>query len=527
MIKVSNIKAPIGSDAEQIRLLAAEKLGVKTDAISDFSLSRLSIDARRKGSVHYVCAANVSAENEKKLISRAKSPDVVFYEPLSYTFPEVKRSSSLRPIVVGMGPAGLFAALELARAGLCPIVLERGRNVDERTGDVEHFWKSGSLSVSSNVQFGEGGAGTFSDGKLTTGISDRRIAHVFSSFVEHGAPVDITYQAKPHIGTDILRDVVRGIREEIKALGGDVRFENTLYDIKITDNAVSAITVMTETGPYEEPCDTLIIALGHSARDSFEMLFNSGIKMEQKAFSIGVRIEHEQKMVSEAQYASFAKRLPPADYKLSCHLPSGRSAYSFCVCPGGQVIAASSEYGKLVTNGMSYRARDGKNINGGFLVGVQPSDFNDKHPLSGVRFQQLWEEKAFTLGGGNFYAPVQTVRDFLDKRASANIGRIEPTYRPGVNPTDLHGCLPNFVADTLAGALPIFNRTLNGFASPDALMTGVETRSSSPVRIVRGEDFQSSIRGIYPCGEGAGYAGGITSAAVDGIKVAEAVALKE
>ncbi|NCC67533.1 MAG: FAD-binding protein [Clostridia bacterium] len=527
MIKVSNIKAPVGSTPEQIKALAAQAAGLAVSEVKDFSMARLSIDARRKSDVHLNCAVTFSAGDEPAVVKRASSGNVTLFIPETYAFPQVKRRSELRPVVVGMGPAGLFAALELAKAGLRPIVLERGKNVDERLKDVMRFWNTGSLLTSSNVQFGEGGAGTFSDGKLATGISDRRISHVFETFVQHGAPVDITYSNKPHIGTDVLREVVKSMRQEMASLGAEVRFESTLSEINITGGAVREITVSTASGAYDMPCDTLILAPGHSARDCFEMLLRAGVPMERKAFAIGVRIEHKQKSISAVQYGEYADSLPPADYKLSCHLPNGRSAFSFCVCPGGQVIAVASEFGGVVTNGMSLRARNGENINGGLLVGVTAADFEGGDPLAGVRFQRLWEEHAFALGGGDYKAPAQTVGDFIAGRTGKTFGAVNPSYQPSVVPADLSGCLPKYVCETLKGAIPAFDRSLHGFADPQAVLTGVETRSSSPVRILRGEDFESKIKGLYPCGEGAGYAGGITSAAVDGIKVAEAVAEKE
>ena len=378
----------------------------------------------------------------------------------------------------------------------------------------------------SNVQFGEGGAGTFSDGKLTTGTHDGRISAVLEALVEHGAPEDILWSHKPHIGTDVLRQVVKRIRAELLARGCDVRFEHRLTGLRQKDGRLTGLTVAAPGGAYDLEADALVLAPGHSARDTFRMLFEAGVPMEQKPFAIGVRIEHRQSDVSLAQFGPAWEKLPPADYKLACHLPNGRSAFTFCVCPGGQVVASSSAPGQVVTNGMSLRARDGKNINGGFLVGVGPEDFCSfgSDPLAGVRFQEQWERAAFQLGGGNFLAPAQLVGDFLNKRPSQGPGSILPTYRPGVTWTELDRCLPQAVADTLRDALPLMDRKLRGFAASEGVLTGVETRSSSPVRILRDESLQSALRGLYPCGEGAGYAGGIVSAAVDGIRVAEAVA---
>lgn len=524
MLRIQNIPLPIDGGQGQLKKKAARILGVKPEAITGLSLARQSIDARKKNDVHYVCTVDVTMADEEKIMARCRDKNVSLHQSVPYVFPTVRRTSPLPPVVVGMGPAGLFAALFLARNGLAPIVLERGRPVEERTADAERFWATGVLDTTSNVQFGEGGAGTFSDGKLTTGTHDPRISTVFRTLVEAGAPADILYQHKPHIGTDVLRDVVKNIRLELIRLGCDVRFGHQLTGLILRDGAVAGLTVEGPQGSYDLPCDALVLSPGHSARDTFQMLLETGVPMEQKPFAIGVRIEHPQNAISLAQFGPAWERLPAADYKLACHLPNGRSAFTFCVCPGGQVVAAASEEGRLVTNGMSHRTRDGKNINGGFLVGVGPADFGSDHPLAGVAFQRRWEEAAFTLGGGNYHAPAQTVKDFLARQVSKALGAVEATYRPGVTPTDLDRCLPDYVTDTLRGALPIFDRKLHGFAAPNSLLTGVETRSSSPVRILRGEDYQSTVRGLYPCGEGAGYAGGITSAAVDGIRVAEAVA---
>ena len=525
MIRISNIPLPIGGDLDQLKKRAARLLGTHPDQLGEVSLARQSIDARKKTDVHYVCTVDVSASDEVGLVRRAANKNVVLHTPQPYVFPTVGRTSPLRPVVVGMGPAGLFAALFLARAGVPCLVLERGRSVDQRTDDVERFWTTGDLDPVSNVQFGEGGAGTFSDGKLTTGTHDPRLVAVLDAFVDHGAPEDIRWAHKPHIGTDVLRDVVRNIRQELLSLGCEVRFQHRLSGLKLRDGALTGLTVDAPSGPYDLEADTLILAPGHSARDTFRMLFDAGVPMAQKPFALGVRIEHLQSQISQAQYGPAWERLPPSDYKLACHLPGGRSAFTFCVCPGGQVVAAASEPGRLVTNGMSLRARDGRNIDGGLLVGVGPADYGSDHPLAGMDFQAVWEEKAFQLGGGGFRAPAQTVGSLLSGFAPALSSTVEATYRPGVVPADLAQCLPGYVTQALKEALPLMGRRLRGFDAPDALLTGVETRSSSPVRLLRGEDLQSPVRGIYPCGEGGGWAGGIMSAAADGIRVAEHVAM--
>ena len=524
MLRITGLTLPLDAGPEALRRKAARLLGVPPEALKDFTLRRQSIDARKKSDIHYVCTVECALPDEEAAVRRSGKGNVTRFEPVPYVFPPVCRRSPWMPVVVGMGPAGLFAALFLARAGVPCVVLERGDPVDRRTAAVERFWAGGSLDPESNVQFGEGGAGTFSDGKLTTGTHDPRIAQVLETFTAFGAPEDILWSHKPHIGTDLLRRVVASLREELIALGCQVRFRCRLDGLRVSEGRLTGVTVSAAGGREELPCDALVLAPGHSARDTFRMLYAAGVPMEAKSFAVGVRIEHLQADMGLAQYGPMWERLPPTDYKLSCHLPNGRSAFSFCVCPGGQVVAAASGEGQVVTNGMSLRARDGRNINGGLLVGVTPADFPDSSPLAGIAWQEALERAAWEAGGRGGAAPAQLAGDFLARRPSGGPGDILPTYRPGVIWTDLHRCLPGFAGETLRLALPLLDRKLHGFARADAVLTGVESRSSSPVRILRDSTLQSPLRGLYPCGEGAGYAGGIVSAAVDGIRVAEAVA---
>ncbi len=524
MLQISNLNISLDGGMAELRAKTAKALGLPESQLPRLTLHRQSVDARRKSDVHYVCAVRCALPDEAAILRRA-GDKVTAVTETPYRFPAPTRpASATRPVVVGMGPAGLFAALFLAQAGLPPILLERGRPVEERTGDVAALWSGGALDPASNVQFGEGGAGAFSDGKLQTGIHDPRVRRVLETFVDMGAPEDILYVQKPHVGTDVLHQVLKNFRAQLLGLGCDVRFSSALTDVEIQSGALRSITVTGPAGPYSLPCDSLVLAPGHSARDTFAMLHRRGVPMEAKAFALGVRIEHRQAAISQAQYGPAFEKLPPADYKLSCHLPNGRGVFSFCVCPGGQVICSSSEAGTVVTNGMSLRARNGDAINGGLLVGVSPSDFPQPGPLAGFAFQSHWERLAYALGGGGFVAPGQDLSSFLAEKTPSLSGSLEPTYRPGVAAARLSDCLPAFVSRSLRQAIPLLGKKLRGFDDGGALLTGVETRSSSPVRLLRGTGLESPVRGLYPCGEGAGWAGGITSAAADGIRVAEAVA---
>ena len=524
MLRIDNLKLPVGASEEELRAACAHALRVSAEELVSVRLLRRSIDARE--GVRLVCSAAVEVRNEAAVLKRCRNKNVQPYAPKRYAPPAPIEAPAVSPVVVGAGPAGLFCALLLARCGARPILLERGRAVEQRKRDVEHFWRTGELDLTSNVQFGEGGAGAFSDGKLNTGTKDLRHGYILEEFVRFGASGDILLDAKPHVGTDKLYIVLQNLRREILTLGGEIRFSHRAVDILTEGGSVTALRVASPEGEYTLKAQHVVLAPGHSARDTFAMLQARGVPMEPKPFAVGVRIEHRQRDMDFAQYKEAAGRpgLPPTSYKLSCHTKEGRGVFSFCVCPGGEVVAAASETDRVVTNGMSEFARDGVNINGGLLVSVTPEDFPSDDALAGVFFQRALEEAAYRLGGGGYRAPAQRVEDFLACRASTGAGNVAPTYRPDVTWCDLHDCLPPFVCRALEEGIPMLGRKLKGFDSPDAVLTAVETRSSSPVRIVRdNRSFQSALRGLFPCGEGAGYAGGIMSAAADGLRVAERI----
>ena len=525
MILVRELRLMPGEGRDALRERAAKKLGVRPGEIREARLVKRSLDARKKDDIHYVCSLAVALgeKEEARLLARGRSRDLSVWCEKEYPIPQARCSD--RPVVVGFGPAGMFAALLLAYAGARPIVLERGGDVDSRREAVERFRAGGALDGENNVQFGEGGAGTFSDGKLNTGTHDSRIAWVLRQFHAHGAQEEILYDAKPHIGTDVLGGVVKSIRRDILSRGGEIRFFSRLESLEIENGALCGARVHGPEGDYLLPCSQLILAIGHSARDTFSMLRTLGVPMERKPFSMGVRIEHRQSSIDRAQYGrERGGELPPADYALSVHFPDGESAYTFCMCPGGQVFAAASEEGGVVTNGMSFSRRDGENANAALLVTLRPEDLSSSDLFEGMEWQRRIERAAYAFGGGDYRAPAQLVGDFLAARPSTGARSVKPSYRPGVVWGELRELLPEKITAVLARAIPEFGKKLRGFDDPDAVLTAPETRSSSPVRILRGEELCSpAVRGLYPCGEGAGYAGGITSAAVDGLRCAEAV----
>ncbi len=524
MIRVQGIKVPIDGTEEMLKKKVAKSLAIPKDVILEMEIVKRSLDARKKDQIHYVYVVDVTVPEETAILakcSRMKHTTAAKSPKLAYAFPEGTVVLEKRPVVVGFGPAGLFAGLLLAQMGLSPIILERGKDVEARKEAVDLFWKTGKLDTENNVQFGEGGAGTFSDGKLTTRIKDPRCRKVLEEFVSAGAPKEILFDAKPHIGTDLLRGVVKHMREEIIRLGGEVRFSAKMVDFTVENGSVSGVVL---ADGETIPTDDVILAVGHSARDTFTMLYEKQVAMEPKPFAMGVRVEHPQEMVDAVQYGACSCQLPAADYRLTHTTEKGRGVYTFCMCPGGYVVAAASEEGRLAVNGMSHHARDGANANSALLVQVFPEDFLDKHVLGGMYFQRDLEEKAFTLGGGNYTAPVETIGHFLGKQGEC---AVTPTYAPATKEVSMEEIFPEFMIEAMKEALPAMGKRLKGFDGADGILTAVESRSSSPVRIVRGMEGESiSHKGLYPTGEGAGYAGGIVSAAVDGIAAAEKVFLR-
>ncbi len=521
MIKLSNLKIPAKNGEKALVTFIEKKTGAK--GIKSLEILKKSVDARKKTDVNLIYSVAFAADNEKEILKKCKEAAV--YAPKEgYKFPYDDVNNEETVVIVGMGPAGLFAALTLCEAGVKCILVEQGKAVEERTEDVERFWRDAILDISSNVQFGEGGAGTFSDGKLTTGINDPRIPFVFDTFIKFGATKDIKYLAKPHIGTDILKTVVSNMRKYIISIGCDVRFSTKLTDIEIADGGITGCTIRDNNGEYKIKTNHLVLCPGNSARETFRMLKKRGVTTSCKNFAVGVRIEHLQKDIDMAQYGESSRygTLPHSDYKLAAHLENGRTVYTFCVCPGGYVVAAASEEGGVVTNGMSEYARDNVNINGALLVTVSPEDFGNDTEKA-MAFQREIEEKAYLGGGENYCAPAQLVGDFLNKKPSFGAKSVSPAYKPGIKWGNLWEILPKFICESLAEALHEMGKKIKGFDNPYAVLTAVESRSSSPVKIDRENGVSVNVKGLYPAGEGAGYAGGIMSAAVDGIRCAEVV----
>jgi len=536
MFRIEQLKLPITYTEQELKAAICRELKITEQELVSYQIVRRSLDARKKSEIHYSFVVDAQVTNAKKVQKQLGKLKKVSVSPeIKYQF----RISGLqkmkhRPVVVGAGPAGLFCAYFLAKSGYCPVLIERGDTIENRTTKVERFWKDNSLDVESNVQFGEGGAGTFSDGKLNTMVKDTsgRIKEVLSTFVNFGAPAEIMYLNKPHIGTDKLRIVIQNMREEIERLGGTCLFRTKLTGLVLNggnaQQSAQLAGIMVNQNDVIE-CETLVLALGHSARDTFSMLYKNEIQMEKKAFAIGVRMEHPQQLIDENQYGDCCMLLPAADYKLTHTTKEGRGVYSFCMCPGGFVVNASSEDGRLAVNGMSNYDRSERNANSAIVVTVKPDDFSyyglsEDTPLAGMEFQRHLEALAYKAGNG--LIPVQMYEDFQERRVSCGFGAILPNTKGGYCPANLHECLPSFIGDAILEAMPEFAKKISGFDRPDVIMEGVESRTSSPIRILRDDNLESNIGGIYPCGEGAGYAGGIVSAAADGIRVFEAIIKK-
>ncbi len=535
MLRLTEVKLPLDHSSADLEAAVRERLQLAADELVEYVIFKRSVDARKRNAIVFTYILDVTVKDEAAILERLKRDSRVSIAPdTSYHIvARAPQHLTSRPVVIGMGPAGMFAGLILAQSGFRPLILERGKVVRERTKDTFGFWRGGSLHSESNVQFGEGGAGTFSDGKLYSQVKDPKHygRKVLTEFVKAGAPAEILYANRPHIGTFRLVSMVEKIRASIIELGGEIRFESRVDDIDIVDNQVRGVVLA--DGEYIAT-DHLVIALGHSARDTFQMLHRRGVYLEAKPFSLGFRIEHPQSLIDRARFGRDAGNplLGAADYRVVHHATNGRSVYSFCMCPGGTVVAAASEPGRVVTNGMSQYSHDERNANSGIVVAITPDDFtvddtDPQSPLAGIELQRYWESRAYELGGSDYRAPGQLVGDFLADRPSSEFGTVLPSYTPGVHLTDLSTALPDYAIAAIREALPVFAKQIEGFDLPDAVLTGVETRTSSPVRIKRNEDDLQSIgtRGLYPSGEGAGYAGGILSAAIDGIRVAEAVAL--
>jgi len=521
LIRIEEITLGLDENEEILKSKISNILGLPEEEIISYELVKKNIDSRQKN-ILIVYSFDVQVRDIKMIKKWETHYRVRIHKPFCYQEKIITKKINKKIVVVGSGPCGLFAALLMARAGLKPLLIERGKDIDSRVKDVEKFFTKGKFNSQSNIQFGEGGAGTFSDGKLYTLINDPRSKYIFTEFVKAGAPQEIMTSGTPHIGTDKLRAVIKNIRREIIKLGGEIRFETCLTDIEIKNKKIKA-AVLNETERIA--VDDLVLATGHSARDTYKMLYNRKLKMSAKPFSIGLRIEHRAEAINKSRYGSFYKhtKLGPAKYKLVQHLVHNRPVYTFCMCPGGYVMAAASEEGGVVTNGMSKYAQDGENSNSALLVPVTPSDFGSDHPLAGIEFQRQWEKKAYLLGGSDYSAPAQLVGDFLQKRASSKIKSVKPSYRPKIRLTSLDECLPDYVSRSLREALPLLAKKIDCFSDPEAILTGVETRSSAPVRLERNEKRESNISGVYPAGEGAGHAGGIVSSAIDGLTVAEAI----
>ena len=521
MIRIRDISMAPKHTVSQLSYEAAKVLHIPVSKVTHVQIVKRSIDARKKPEIKIIYTIDVAVKgNERRILRDCHSKKADIAQVSYYKVPKSLHVPDKRPIIIGFGPAGMFAGLILAMAGLRPLILERGDDALTRHKKVEHFFETGELDSGCNVQFGEGGAGTFSDGKLNTGLNNPKIHWVLEQFVSAGAQESILFDAKPHVGTDVLLNVVQNIRKRIQSLGGEIRFCSRVTDFVCQDGQLEGV-IMNDSETI--PCNRAILAIGHSARDTFETLLDMGIPLEAKPFSMGVRIEHKQNNIDQAQYGETSEALPPADYKLVKHLDD-RTVYTFCMCPGGYVVAAASEENRCVTNGMSYADRDGENANSALLVTLNPKDFPDDGPLSGMYWQRELEARAYQVGGKKYYAPVQKVEDFLLHRKSDGPGTVHPTYRPGVTWCDLHDVLPPIITDALEKAIPMLEGNLKGFSQGDSILTAPETRSSSPVRILRNENKESlGLKGLFPAGEGAGYAGGIMSAALDGIACAEAV----